>query len=164
MGCDNHAEADGVFSLGYDDRRASKVRVHWFVFFQASQMSVDPDFQYDDFLSHSSRDNDVIRDIANRRKSDEVRFWFDGCEIQPGDSIPAKFEEGSEHSRMVVLCLSQPALAADWPQLESHAFRFKDLLSHKRRFIPFRLDDAPTNESLAQFSCIDGRRAMGRGN
>jgi len=43
---------------------------------------------------------------------------------------------------VLVLCLSAAALAADWPQLESHTFRFKDPLNHDRRFIPLRLDDA----------------------
>jgi hypothetical protein len=38
--------------------------------------------------------------------------------------------------------MSAAALAADWPQLESHTFRFKDPLNHNRRFIPLRLDDA----------------------
>jgi hypothetical protein len=30
---------------------------------------------------------------------------------------------------VLVLCLSVAALAADWPQLESHTFRFKDPLN-----------------------------------
>jgi len=115
------------------------------------------EFQYDVFLSHSSRDKDVVREIANRLKSDGVRVWFDEWEIRPGDSIPAKIEDGLEHSRVLVLCLSAEALAADWPQLESHTFRFKDPLNHNRRFIPLRLDDAPTKGSLAQFSYIDWR-------
>ena len=58
---------------------------------------------------------------------------------------------------MLVLCLSAEALAADWPQLESHTFRLKDPLNHNRRFIPLRLDGTPTKGSLAQFSYIDWR-------
>ena len=58
---------------------------------------------------------------------------------------------------MLALCVSAAALAADWPQLESHTFRFKDPLNHNRRFIPLRLDNAPTKGSLAQFSYIDWR-------
>ncbi len=114
-------------------------------------------FKYDVFLSHSANDKDVVREIANRLKSDGVRVWFDEWEIHPGDSIPAKIEDGLEHSRVLVLCLSAKALAADWPQLESHTFRFKDPLNHDRRFIPLRLDDAPTTKPLAQFSYIDWR-------
>jgi hypothetical protein len=101
----------------------------------------DSEFRWDVFLSHSSKDKDVVRDIANRLKSDGVRVWFDEWEIKPGDSIPAKIEDGLEHSRVLVLCLSAEALAADWPQLERHTFRFKDPLNHDRRLIPLRLDD-----------------------
>lgn len=114
-------------------------------------------FEYDVFLSHSAKDKGVVREITNRPKSDGVRVWFDDWEIRPGDSIPAKIEDGLEHSRVLVLCLSAQALVADWPQLESHTFRFKDPLNHNRRFIPLRLDDAPTKGSLAQFSYIDWR-------
>ena len=31
------------------------------------------DFQYDVFLSHSAKDKDIVRDVANRLKSDGVR-------------------------------------------------------------------------------------------
>jgi len=31
------------------------------------------EFKYDVFLSHSNKDKDVVRDIANRLKSDGVR-------------------------------------------------------------------------------------------
>ncbi len=123
--------------------------------FRGQIMSTDSEFQYDVFLSHSSKNKDVVRDIANRLKSDGVKVWFDEWEIQPADSIPAKIEDGLEHSRVLVLCLSAEALATDWPQLESHTFRFKDPLNHSRRFIPLRLDDTPTKGSLTQFSYID---------
>ena len=119
------------------------------------------DFKYDVFLSHSSRDKDVVREIANRLKSDGVRVWPGNIDSElesaSGPGIPAKIEDGLEHSRVLVLCLSQSALAADWPQLEGHTFRFKDPLNHNRRFIPLRLDDAPTKGSLAQFSYVDWR-------
>jgi GTPase SAR1 family protein/tricorn protease-like protein/uncharacterized CHY-type Zn-finger protein len=58
---------------------------------------------------------------------------------------------------VLVLCLSAAALAADWPQLESHTFRLKDRLNRDRRFIPLRLDDAPLKGSPATFSYIDWR-------
>jgi len=82
---------------------------------------------------------------------DGLRVWFDEWEIQPGDSIPAKLEEGLEHSRVLVLCISAQALGSAWAQLEAGTFRFRDPLNKERRFIPLRLDDAPIKGSLAQF-------------
>ena len=99
-------------------------------------------FQYDIFLSHSSKDKPVVRDIAERLKKDGLRVWFDEWDIRPGDSIPAKIEEGLERSRVLVLCMSANAFGSDWAQLESGTFRFRDLLNKERRFLPLRLDDA----------------------
>ncbi|HEV7405253.1 MAG TPA: toll/interleukin-1 receptor domain-containing protein, partial [Chthoniobacteraceae bacterium] len=97
------------------------------------------DFQYDVFLSHSAKDKDVARDIAERLRKDGVKVWFDEWVLKPGDSIPAKIEEGLEHSRVLVLCMSANAFGSDWAQLESGTFRFRDPLNEERRLIPLRL-------------------------
>lgn len=109
------------------------------------------DFKYDVFLSHSSKDKPVVRPIAERLRNDGLKVWFDEWEIKLGDSIPVKIEEGLEHSRVLVLCMSAHAFGAGWPQLEAGTFRFRDPLNKERRFIPLRLDDAPIKGSLAQF-------------
>lgn len=100
-------------------------------------------FKYDVFLSHSAKDKPVVRELANRLKKDNLRVWLDEWELKPGDSIPAKIEEGLEHSRVLVLCMSANAFGSDWAQLEAGTFRFRDSLNKERRFIPLRLDNAP---------------------
>jgi hypothetical protein len=44
-------------------------------------------FDYDVFISHSSKDKPVVRELANRLKQDGLRVWLDEWEIQPGDMI-----------------------------------------------------------------------------
>jgi beta-lactamase class D len=44
-------------------------------------------FKYDVFLSYSSKDRKVVRQLAKRLKKDGVRVWFDEWEIKPGDSV-----------------------------------------------------------------------------
>jgi len=88
-----------------------------------------------------------------------LRVWLDDWEIKPGDSIPAKIEEGLERSRVLVFCMSANAFGSDWAQMEAGTFRFRDPLNKERRFIPLRLDDAPIKGSLAQFLCINWRPA-----
>lgn len=114
----------------------------------------NPDFAYDVFLSHSSKDKAVVRPLAERLRADGLRVWLDDWEIRPGDSIPAKIEEGLEHSRVLVLCMSANAFGSDWATLESQTFRFRDPLNKERRFIPLRLDEAPIKDTLAQFLYI----------
>jgi len=113
------------------------------------------DFQYDVFLSHSSQDKAIVRAVAERLRADGLQVWFDQWEIKPGDNIPARIEEGLEHSRVLVLCMSAHAFGSDWAQLEAGTFRFRDPLNKDRRFIPLRLDDAPIKGSLAQFLYIN---------
>ena len=112
-------------------------------------------FTHDVFLSHSAKDKAVVRAVAERLRKDGLRVWFDEWVLKPGDSIPAKIEEGLEHSRALVLCLSANAFGSDWAQLEAGTFRFRDPLNKERRFIPLRLDDAPIKGSLAQFLYIN---------
>ena len=70
-------------------------------------------YNYDVFLSHNSKDKTVAREIATRLREAEIRLWFDEWVLKPGDSIPAMIEEGLEHSRVLVLCMSANALGSD---------------------------------------------------
>jgi hypothetical protein len=97
------------------------------------------DFKYDVFLSHSSKDKPVVRELAHRLRKDKLRVWFDEWEPKPGDSIPAKNEEGLKGSRVLVLCMSANAFGSNWAQLEAGTFRFRDPPNKERRFIPLRL-------------------------
>lgn len=106
------------------------------------------DFRFDVFFSYSAKDKPVVRNIAERLKKDGIKVWFDEWVLKPGDSIPAKIEEGLERSRVLVLCMSANAFGSDWAQLESGTFRFRDPLNKERRFLPLRLDDTPHQRLL----------------
>src|SRR5258708_7956106 len=125
---------------------------------------MSPEFQFDVFLSHSAKDKAVVRAVAERLRTDGLKVWFDEWVLRPGDSIPAKIEEGLEHSRVLarpavalgrrrMLCMSANAFGSAWAQLEAGTFRFRDPLNKERRFIPLRLDDAPTKDFLPEFVC-----------
>ena len=113
------------------------------------------DFKFDVFLSHSTKDKPMVRELALRLNRDGVRVWLDEEQIKPGDSIQAKIEEGLKHSRLLVLCMSASMFESEWAQMEANTFRFRDPLNKERRFIPIRLDDAPIEGSLAQLMHLD---------
>ena len=117
-------------------------------------MPLPDDFPYDVFLSHSAKDKAVVRPLAERLRQGGVKVWLDEWVLKPGDSIPAKIEEGLDRSRVLVLCMSANAFGSDWAQLESGTFRFRDPLNKERRFLPRRLDDAPIKGSLLQFFTV----------
>ena len=104
---------------------------------------IDPTSRYDLFLSHSVKDKPMARALAERLRQDWLKAWFDEWVLKPGDSILAKIEDGLEHSRVLVLCVSANAFGSDWAQLEAGTFPFRDPLNHERRFIPLRPDLLP---------------------
>lgn len=117
------------------------------------------EFRFDVFLSHSTNDKPVVRELVTRLKKDGVRVWLDEEQVRPGDNILAKIEEGLEQSRVLVLCMSANAFGSDWTQLEAGTFRFRDPVNKSRRFIPLRLDGTPIKGSLSQFLYIDWNAA-----
>ena len=121
------------------------------------QQDAQSDAEFDVFLSHSSRDKDIVRALALRMRADGLRVWFDEWEIEVGDSIPLKIEEGLAQSKFLVLCMSAHSSLSDWTQLERQTVRFDDPLKRNRRLIPLRLDDAAIPGSLAQFAYVDWR-------
>jgi small GTP-binding protein len=112
-------------------------------------------FGYDVFLSHSSKDKAIVRNIAERLRSDGLRVWFLDWELRPGDSIAAKIDEGLERSRVLVLCMSANAFGPDWVLLESGTFLFRDPMNKYRRLIPLRLDESPIKGSLANIHFLN---------
>jgi len=117
-------------------------------------------FEFDVFLSHSSKDKPVVFEIAQKLRKDGIRVWLDDWRIRPGDNIPMKIEHGLEYSRVLVLCMSAHATDSDWSQMEAQTFRFRDPLNRDRRFIPLRLDDTPLRGSLAMIAYIDWRQPV----
>jgi sugar phosphate isomerase/epimerase len=89
-------------------------------------MQGNRDLHYDVFLSRSSVDKAVVGPLAERLRAHGLNVWFDEWVLKPGDSIPAKIEEGLEHSRVLVLCRSAQALGSDWAGSEVGTFRSLD--------------------------------------
>ena len=112
-------------------------------------------FEYDVFLSHSSKDKAVVRELATRLRKDGLEVWLDEWVIQPGDSIPSLISEGLTQSRILVLCMSANAFGSDWVTLEHQTVMFRDPMNKNRRFVPIRIDGSPIKDILRQFAYVD---------
>jgi hypothetical protein len=111
------------------------------------------EFEYDIFLSYSSRDKKIVHALAERLKQDGLSVWLDAWAIQPGDSIPLKIQHGLEQSRTLLMCMSPAYFASDWGKLEHLTLLFRDPTNAKRRFIPFLIEDCKPPDIIAQFVC-----------
>jgi len=81
-------------------------------------------FEYDVFLSYSSKDKPTVQELAERLKQDGLRVWFDNWVINPGDLIPLAIERGLERSRTLVLVMSKNAFTSEWMTLERQTALF----------------------------------------
>jgi small GTP-binding protein len=127
-------------------------------FRRATNKMAKDTFNYDVFLSHSSKDKPVVRELAERLRADGLRVWFDDWIIQPGDMISLKIEQGLEQSRVLILAMSANAFASEWVTLERHTVLFRDPTNQERRFIPLRLDESEITNILRQFAYVDWRQ------
>jgi small GTP-binding protein len=112
-------------------------------------------FDFDVFLSHSSKDKAAVRALAERLRRDGLKVWFDEWEIRLGDSVYARISDGLERSRILLLFMSRSGFGSDWVTVEHQAILFADPQNRKRRFIPIRLDDGNIPVVLRPFKYLD---------
>ena len=66
-------------------------------------------FEYDVFLSYSSKDKKTVHALAKRLEKDGLRVWLDVWEIIALDRLLGKvdkLERGLEQSRTLLMCMS----------------------------------------------------------
>src|SRR3569832_798649 len=93
--------------------------------------------RYDVFLSYASEDRAWCERLAERLRDDGIRVWVDFWELQPGDRLEVRVNEGLERSRKVVALISKSYFRQDkaWTLLESYSAQHADALAHERPLI-----------------------------
>ncbi|MBF0380410.1 MAG: toll/interleukin-1 receptor domain-containing protein [Magnetococcales bacterium] len=115
----------------------------------------DTKYEYDLFLSHSSKDKSVVRPLAERLDKDGVKVWFDEWDIQPADNIFLEIEKGLKKSHKVAFIMSDNFLKHEWPEFERNTVMFRNPSNSQRRFVCLKLDDCTLPETLELFKYID---------
>lgn len=98
-------------------------------------------FRWDAFVSHASADAKTARHLVARLKEDDLSAWIDDEQIEPGDSIVDKIEEGLTHSRWVLTCLSHAFRKSSWCRKEYGPALAREVREGTTRVIPVLLDD-----------------------
>lgn len=108
----------------------------------------EQDFKYDLFLSHASEDKVWCEMFAERLRNAGVRVWFDGWELQPGDNLLARINEGLKSSRKMVAVFSSDYFRDGkvWTRAESYALQAPDILSKDRPVIPIWIKNIQEDE------------------
>lgn len=71
------------------------------------------------FISHSSVDKKFVQRLATDLRTREgIDAWFDQWEINPGDRIPERLEEGLSEAEVLTLVLSPDSVNSQWVEYE----------------------------------------------
>ncbi|MRG48991.1 TIR domain-containing protein [Chitinophaga sp. SYP-B3965] len=97
-------------------------------------------FKYKIFLSHSSFDKPIVERIFQELQKEEIKVWFDKYEIDGGDSITDKLNEGLAKSDIGLLCYSRNFLNSKWAGDEMKYFFRNRMASGKKNFIILNID------------------------
>ncbi|MGA7617535.1 MAG: toll/interleukin-1 receptor domain-containing protein [Thermoanaerobaculia bacterium] len=77
--------------------------------------------RFDTFMSYFSGDADFARRLEHDLGLREINIWRDEHEIEIGDSLSAKIQEGLQNSYSMLIVLSPEALSRPWVNEELRA-------------------------------------------
>lgn len=85
------------------------------------------------FISHSSVDKKFVQRLAtDLRTRKRIDAWFDQWEINPGDKIPERLEEGLSEAEILILVLSPDSVNSEWAEYERQAWLVMQIEEEKR--------------------------------
>ena len=100
------------------------------------------------FLSYTSIDKDLVGLV--HQKLTENNAWYDAANIENGDSIPEKINEGLRTATHYILFWSEAASKSSWVKAELNA-AFIRSLENKCKFMIFTLDNTALPELLQPY-------------
>lgn len=119
----------------------------------------DSEKEYDVFLSHASEDIAWCEHLAERLRNEGVRVWFDRWELQPGDHLLVRLNEGLEQSRKMVAVWSASYFRDDkvWTRAEGFSQQHADVLARERPLLPLLIEDCKIPPTFRNTLFIDFR-------
>ena len=87
---------------------------------------------WDVFICHASEDKEaVVEPLAEELRLHGLRVWYDRLELQIGDSLRRKIDEGLSNSRYGVVVVSPHFFTKEWPQRELDGLVQRELAGRK---------------------------------
>ena len=105
--------------------------------------------EYDVFLSHSSNDLPVVKDIAKQLGSLGIKVWLDTQECTAGTLFQEKIEQGIRNSKSVAVMIG-PGKIGNWVRAELRV-SLAENVTRQIPIIPVLLPNAPESPDLPLF-------------
>jgi TIR domain len=101
------------------------------------------------FLSHTGVDKPFVRRLrADLMARGVERVWLDEAEIDIGDSLIAKIEEGMKLSRYIAVVLSTKSIGAPWVKKELDVAMNREIASGEVVVLPLLYEECELPEFL----------------
>lgn len=109
------------------------------------------------FLSHSSKDKEFARRLAEDLRKLEHQPWLDEWEIRVGHSIPGRIEKGLAETDFLAIILSKSAVESAWVEKEWRTKYWDEVESRETRVLPLLLEDCRIPDLLKEKRYADFR-------
>jgi len=96
-------------------------------------------FEYDIFISHASEDKDsIVRPLYNALHKNNISVWFDEVEIEWGDSLRGRIDDGLKKCKYGIVILSPNFFSKKkhWTKIELDALFAIETNSGKKAILP----------------------------
>lgn len=123
------------------------------------RLALGPVKSWDAFISHASEDKELVLSLGERLRAAGLRIWIDRQELQLGDSLSEKIDEGLAASRFGIVVFSPSFLAKRWPRQELNGLLAREE-SGQKVILPVWHDI--DKEMLATYSPILADRVASR--
>lgn len=101
------------------------------------------------FLSHTGVDKPFVRQLRKNLLAHGVeRVWLDEAEIDIGDSLISKIEEGMKLSRYIAVVLSRKSIDAPWVKKELEVTMNREIASGEVVVLPLLYEECELPEFL----------------
>ena len=107
------------------------------------------------FISHRIADVDLATHLAQELRESGFTVWLDEWEINIGDSIVQKMQEGLEGTAFLVLCYSDRGVLAPWISREWMSALARQLQGHDVKVLPVRLSGGEPPAILSDIKYAD---------
>jgi TIR domain-containing protein len=124
--------------------------------FGRSVLDIDRLRQYDAFMSYFSGDADFAKRVQSDLHLRGLRLWRDEHEIEIGDSLSQRIEEGLKKSYSMIIVLSPEALSRPWVNEELRA-GYARRLAEKFKIFPVLHKECELPPLLADYRYADFR-------
>jgi len=91
------------------------------------------------FLSHSSKDKPIIRQLATDLTASGVTVWLDEQNLRVGDSIPEGIAQGLAESDFFLIALSEHSVSSEWVKRELNSALMDAIAKRKVKVLPILL-------------------------